>query len=327
MHDSEKHDKTQTALSDRPLLSIVVAFLNEQTNINHFLEVLMASLQPLGVSYELILVDDGSDDDTWNLIRAASATDRRIKGISLSRNFGHQSALFAGLSLSSGQACVTMDGDLQHPPQRIGELLQAWREGFRIVETRRLDSEDFSVFKRFSSRIFNGVFSFLSGLPLTPGISDYRLLDRRVVDVVIQMGDSSVFLRGMTHWVGYRSKTVVYRASERYSGRTKWTWSRLMRYSLSSIVAFSLKPLRIGIWIGFITSLFAFLELAYIIYRYFHGIDVPGWASTLTVISFMFGMLFILVGILGTYMGTMVEILKKRPRFLIGETCGQFIEK
>jgi dolichol-phosphate mannosyltransferase len=306
---------------DEIVVSIVIPVFNEESNIPPLIEKLTQELVQLGLGYEIILVDDGSSDGTWNAVRSSAENHSQIKGVSLSRNFGPQSAMFAGLHCSSGKAVVTMDGDLQHPPEKIADLVKAWKNGSKIVETRRQDSSDFSVAKRLTSRVFYRIFSFLSGMPMGPGTSDFRLLDRQIVDVITSMGDSNLFLKGMTHWVGFPRSTVIYQAAERHSGRTKWTWIKLVKYSLFSLAAFSLKPLRLGIWLGFITSCLAFLELAYIFYRYFQGIDVPGWASTLTVISFMFGVLFILIGILGSYLGTAVEMLKNRPRFLINDSC------
>jgi dolichol-phosphate mannosyltransferase len=302
-------------------LSVVVPVYNEADNIKALIEATTASLQGLGVTYEIILVDDGSNDSTWEIIKEV-ARHPHVKGISLSRNFGPQKAMFAGLHYCRGDAVVTMDGDLQHPPEKIADLVNAWRQGYKVVETIRVDSRDVSFLKRLTSRLFYRVFSFLSGLPMEAGTSDFRLIDRQVVTTIINMRDPDIFLKGITHWVGFKRTTVTYQAAERRSGSTKWTWHKLIRYSIASLISFSLVPLRMGIWLGFATSFLAFLELVYIFYRYFQGIDVPGWASTLTVISFMFGMLFILIGIIGSYLGSTVEMLKNRPRFLVSELCG-----
>lgn len=307
---------------ERVLLSIVIPAYNEQSNIEPLCEAITASVRKLGMSYEIILVDDGSRDETWSAIKTAAAEDTHIKGLTLSRNFGPQKAIFAGLHYSQGNAVITMDSDLQHPPEKITDLVRAWREGYKVIETVRVDSQDFSFLKRLTSRLFYRLFSALSGLPVGQGTSDFRLIDRQVVRAILDMRDPDLFLKGITHWVGFSRTEVTYQAANRYSGSTKWTWYKLIRYSLSSLVSFSLIPLRLGIWLGFATSLLAFLELLYIFYRYLQGIDVPGWASTLTVVSFMFGMLFMLIGVVGIYLGTAVEMLKNRPRFLVSETCG-----
>jgi len=307
---------------ERPELSVVAPLYNEEGNVGSLVTALQETLAPLGISYEILLVDDGSRDGTWRLIREASASDSHIKGISFSRNFGHQNALYAGMHYATGQAVVTMDGDLQHPPATIPQLIQSWREGHKVVETQRIDSDDTSFFKRLTSRWFYGIFSLLSGLPLARGTSDFRLLDRQVVENLKNMKDSDLFLRGLSHWVGYRKTTIPYHAAPRHAGRTKYSLFRMIRFATSSLLSFSVVPLRLGIYLGLFTSVLAFAELVYIFVRYLQGNAVPGWASILTVISFMFGILFILIGILGAYLGSIFETLKNRPRFLVNETAG-----
>lgn len=319
---AEQSESISGAGNLHPVISVIVPMFNETSNINIFVETLSRELAKIGLPYEVIIVDDGSADDTWSLIKTASDRDQHIKGLSLSRNFGPQSAMFAGLYFAEGDAIVTMDGDLQHPAERIFDLYNAWQQGYKVVETLREDSEDFSAFKRLSSRWFNRVFSALSGFPVRKGISDFRLLDRKVVDAIKEMRDPDIFMRGLVFWVGFPATTITYRAGNRYSGKTKWTWSKLVKYSIRSLLSFSLVPLRMGIWLGFITSLLAFAELVYIFIRYFQGATVPGWASTLTIISFMFGILFIMIGIIGAYLGSIFESVRNRPRFLIDETCG-----
>ncbi|MCD6162475.1 MAG: glycosyltransferase family 2 protein [candidate division Zixibacteria bacterium] len=306
----------------KTVLSVVIPVLNEEGNVAYLLESLIKDIKQLDVSYEIIFIDDGSSDKTWHLITEASKKNAHIKGISLSRNFGHQNAVFTGLHYASGKAIITMDGDCQHPPEKIAELYNAWQKGFKIVNTKRIDSEDFSFIKRFTSRLFNKIFSLLSGLPMSKGLSDFRLIDRQVVDVIKDMRDTDLFFRGITHWVGFSATTITFQANKRYSGSTKFSLWKLFKFSISAILSFSIVPLKFSIWLGFITSLLAFAELVYIFIRYIQGISVPGWASTLTVISFMFGMLFILLGIIGAYLGNIFETLKNRPRFLIQDMSG-----
>lgn len=307
---------------DRPVLSIVVPLFNEEGNAKPLVTALHEVLATLDAPYEIVLVNDGSRDRTWPIILDMATQDRRIRGVSLSRNFGHQNAIFAGLHLSSGEAVITMDGDLQHPPAKIPELFGLWRQGFKVVETRRMESEDVSVFKATTSRLFYRVFSFLSGIPMSEGTSDFRLVDRSVARAMMEMRDAELFLRGMTHWVGFNKATVPYQAGTRHSGRTKYSLARMLRFAGASMLSFSVVPLKLGIWLGLITSLLAFAELVYILVRYLQGNAVPGWASILTVVSFMFGILFVLVGIIGAYLGNIFQILKNRPRFLIEATSG-----
>jgi len=286
------------------------------------LEKLRDVLQTLGIPYEVILVDDGSRDGTWSLISEAAARDDCVKGLSLSRKFGHQNAIFAGLYHALGEAVVTMDGDLQHPPSLVPELFDAWREGCSVVETRRIESEDASFLKRMTSRWFYRIFSLLSGLPLAEGTSDFRLVDRQVVDTILRMRDAELFLRGMTHWVGFQRTTIAYNVERRHAGETKYSLRKMIRFATSSLFSFSMIPLRLGIWLGLITSALAFLELIYILVNYFRGNAITGWASTLTVVSFMFGILFILIGIIGAYVGNVLETVKNRPHFIVQDQLG-----
>jgi dolichol-phosphate mannosyltransferase len=305
-----------------PTLSIVVPLCNEEGNVELLIRELREVMRSIAVPYEVILVDDGSRDRTWSLVREATERDEHVKGVSLSRNFGHQNAIFAGLYFASGDAVVTMDGDLQHPPSLLPELFKEWKNGNQVVETRRIESEDVSLFKKTTSRWFYRIFSFLSGLPMTEGTSDFRLMDRQVVDAVLQMQDAALFLRGIAYWVGFQRTTIPYQAQPRHAGRTKYGLLRMVRFATASMLSFSIVPLRLGIWLGVVTSGLAFIELIYILVSYLRGNVVPGWTSTLVVISFMFGILFILVGIIGAYIGNVLETVKNRPRFIVKERSG-----
>lgn len=303
-------------------LSIVVPIYDEEGNLGALLDALKSTMEKLDLSYELILVDDGSHDNSWAVIQAASSADFCVRGLRLSRNFGHQHAVFAGIQHCSGEAIVTMDGDLQHPPGTIVELVAAWRQGYKVVETRRIESADVSFMKKLTSRLFYRVFSWLSGLTMSPGTSDFRLVDAEVARTIKGMRDTDLFLRGITHWVGFPTTTVTYQAAERYAGQSKYGWSKMLRFALSSVLSFSTIPLKLGIWLGFLTSLLAFVEIVYVVVRYCQGESVPGWASTVAIMSFMFGVLFVLIGIIGVYLGSIFEIVKDRPQYIIQEKAG-----
>jgi dolichol-phosphate mannosyltransferase len=305
-----------------PELSVVVPMYNERTNVSAFVDAVVAVLEPLGVSYELVLVDDGSSDGTWNAIAELASARETVRGLSLSCNFGHQGALLAGLNHARGRAVVTMDGDLQHPPESVPELLAAWREGFKVVNTRRLDSDDTSFFKRLTSRGFYWLFSRLTGVTMEAGASDFRLLDRDAVQALTRLGDTDLFIRGLVSWLGFATKTIPYQARRRHSGVPKFTLKKMLHLSSGAMLSFSAFPLRLGIGIGFVTSALAFVELCYILVTYLRGNVVPGWASVMTVMSLMFGVLFVLLGIIGTYLAKVYEILKRRPRFVVGNRVG-----
>jgi dolichol-phosphate mannosyltransferase len=310
-------------LSLSPVLSIVAPMYNEEGNIAAFVGAVEKSASGVGVPFEIILVDDGSSDGTWAQIAEQTKLHPCLRGARLARNFGHQGALMAGLSEARGEAVISMDGDLQHPPELIPELFARWREGYKVVNTERADAEDTSLFKRTTSRWFYGLFSRLTGVAMAPGNSDFRLLDRSAVRALQGMNDVDLFIRGSVTWLGFRSATLPYRAAKRFSGTTKYSVKKMLRFASGAILSFSLAPLRLGIWIGFITSGLAVLEFIYILYEYEQGKTIVGWPSVMAFLSLMFGILFVLLGVIGTYLGKIFELLKNRPRFLIGDRAGR----
>ncbi len=290
---------------------------NERGNVEPFVQAVTRVMDELGEAYEVILVDDGSADGTWD--RMLALRHPRVWGLRLARNFGHQAAIFAGMSAARGAAVITMDGDLQHPPETIPRLVELWRNGSFVVNTRRLDASDTTAFKALTSRWFYSLFSTLTGVAMEAGSSDFRLLDRRPLDALLAMRDADLFIRGQVSWLGFPQEVVPYQAAARFSGTTKFSLRRMLRFALGAMLSFSLVPLRLGIWAGFVTSALALAELIYIVVRYFQGGTVAGWASMMTVMSLMFAVLFVLLGIVGTYLGKIYEILKARPRFVVSE--------
>lgn len=304
-------------------LSVVVPAFNESRNLPKLYTELVPVLDAVSPRWEIVVADDGSRDDTWEQIVSLHQRDGRVRGVRLSRNFGHQYALFAGLANSQGAAVISMDADLQHPPALIETLVGEWRRGSKIVHTLRQDPPDLPAFKRLSSRLFYRVYSYLSGVPLESGMADFRLLDRQVVESVLQFREQGLFLRGLVQWVGYPSTSVPYRSQARYSGTSKYTFGKMVRLAWSGITSFSVVPLRLGIVLGFATSLLAFAELAYaIVAKEYLGVAVPGWASAVGVVSLLFGVLFILLGIVGEYVGRIMIEVQQRPRFLVSQAVG-----
>jgi glycosyltransferase involved in cell wall biosynthesis len=302
------------------VLSVVSPLFNEEGSIGEFSERAHAACAALKVSFEILLVDDGSRDGTWEAIREAGRRHPEIRGIRLSRNFGGQHALMAGYSAARGDAIITLDGDLQHPPALFPEMIAAWRKGFDIVKTRKNPDPSLGLWKRLTSKAFYRVFSFLSDVPMGEGSSDFRLIDRRVRDQILTFRDTNLFLRGAVEWVGFKSTTLAFDVEPRFSGVSKFTFPNLMRLATSAIVSFSLVPLRIGIWIGFLTAFLSFCELGFVVLAYFKGWSVPGWASTVGIISLLFGIMFVLLGIIGAYIARIHQALMNRPPFIIAET-------
>lgn len=304
-------------------LSIVVPVFNEAGNIEKLCSELIPVLERLGVEWELIFCDDGSDDATWKIIDILHKNDARIKGIRFSRNFGHQYALFAGMQHASGKAVITMDGDLQHPPELLPEMLERWRAGDKIVHTVRVYSNEQGVLKRVTSKIFYRLFTFLSGVKMESGMADFRLLDRQVLDELLKFKEEGLFLRGIVHWVGYQSSKLNFECGQRFSGKGKYNLKKMLKLAWTGITSFSLVPLRLSIIIGVLTSVLAFSEMIYAIYaKIFTDTAVPGWASGVAVVSFLFGILFIMLGVLGEYLGRVLIESRSRPRFLISECIG-----
>lgn len=306
-------------LNSAVTLSIAVPMYNESGNVGALVDAVLQTVGTLDTTAELILVDDGSRDSTWREICAVTAEHPTVRGIKLARNFGHQSALLAGLRFASGTAVVSMDGDLQHPPELIPDLLAAWQDGYKVVNTRRIDAQSTGWFKRTTSRLFYRGFSALSGIEMEAGSSDFRLIDRQALDALLRFDGAGRFLRGATEWMGYPATTIPYQANDRLAGSSTYSLGKMFAFATSAVVSFSTKPLKFGIWLGLLTSTLAFLELIYVLIQAFRGDVVSGWASTVGILSFLFGILFIILGIIGLYIAQIHETLQNRPPFLVDE--------
>jgi glycosyltransferase involved in cell wall biosynthesis len=309
------------ALRGRPeLVSIVVPAYNESANVG----ILAADIASVMQSrpWELILVDDGSSDDTFSRIADLARGDPRIRGLSLTRNFGHQYALAAGLSQARGQVVITMDADLQHPPALLPAMIEKWREGYKVVQGLR-EEENIPLFKRLTSRWFYKIFSLLCGIRLEPGMSDFRLIDREVIDHVNAVDEGNLFLRGLLAWMGYRQARLPYRPGRRHSGASKYGLRRMFGLAWTAIFAFSPVPLRIGTTVGLLMSALSIAELGYVLYAYMSGRTIPGWASTMAFVCILFAILLLLVGMQGAYLLKIYERIQRRPRYIVERTCGQ----
>jgi glycosyltransferase involved in cell wall biosynthesis len=304
------------------MISIVVPAYNEERNVAVLYGGVRDVMEVVARDdWELVFVDDGSTDGTWQAIAALGAGDVRVRGVRLSRNFGHQSALMAGLAAARGEAVIMMDADLQHPPELLPQLIAKWREGFQIVHAVRRDPPRLPWRKRVTSRLYYRLFAFLSGVEIEPGAADFRLLDRQVLDEILQFEEEGLFLRGIVHWVGYSTASVPFDCGERYAGSSKYSFGKMLSLGWHGVSAFSLVPLRIGIVIGLISSSIAFLGVCYaILGKWLDKQAIPGWASSVAISSFLFGVLFVFLAVLAEYVGRIAVEVRRRPRFLVRET-------
>jgi len=302
-------------------LTIVVPAHNEEGNIEPLYRALVHQLDPLNLSWDFIAVDDGSTDGTWKKIKQLAATDGRVFGIHLSRNFGHQNALFAGLSHATGRAVISMDSDMQHPPHVIPTLVEKWQSGYQIVKTVRESAGNLPLVKSLTSDWFYKIFTYLSGVKIKAGASDFRLLDQAVLQEILQLGENDIFFRGVVEWVGYESCDVHYSVESRLSGESKYTVLRMIAFAWKGVSSFSVVPLRIAVVIGLLTSFIAFIATFYaVLSKFLSGEVVSGWASSLALTSFLFGVMFVFLGVLGEYVGRILIEVRGRPRFLISQT-------
>lgn len=306
-----------------PELSVVVPAFEEAGNLLELYRQLKAVLDRLDLDWELVFADDGSGDHTWREICLLHVADPRVRGIRLVRNFGHQFALLAGIGHAHGRAVVTMDADLQHPPAVLEEMIGLWRRGHKVVQTVRQDGSDTPWRKRWMSRLFYRVHGFLSGVEMRHGMADFRLLDREVVDVLLLLPEAGLFLRGLIQWLGFPTAYVSYEVQRRFAGRSKYSLAKMLALAWHGISSFSIVPLRFGIALGLVTGGLAILQLGYVVaVRALSDAVVPGWASVLGVTSLLFAMLFLMLGVIGEYIGRILIEVRGRPRFVVAEGVG-----
>jgi len=304
-------------------LSIVVPLYCEESNVDYLFKRLEAVLDRLGRSYEIVCVDDGSDDDTLKALRHHWQRNPCIKVVALSRNFGKEVALSAGIDYACGQAVVPIDADLQDPPELIETLVTRWKEGYDVVYAKRRSRQGESWLKKWTADSFYRVMERMSKVPIPRDTGDFRLLDRRVVEVLIRLPERTRFMKGLFAWVGYRQTEVLYDRDPRHSGQTKWNYWRLWNFAVDGIVSFSIAPLRIWSYVGIVLAIISFLYGSFLFFRtILLGIDVPGYASLMVAVLFLGGVQMVSLGILGEYLGRVYEEVKGRPLYLVRDTYG-----
>jgi len=297
------------------LLSVVAPVYNEEATVGEFYARVCRSLE--GVPFELVLVDDGSRDGSAAALEQIAATDPRVRVVYLSRNFGHQTALTAGLDHATGDAIVMLDADLQDPPELIVKMLDHWRTGCDVVYAVREQRAGESRFKLATARWFYRLFDWLAQVELQHNSGDFRLLDRRALDALLSMRERNRFLRGMTVWVGFTQAAVPYDRDPRYAGETKYTLARMLSFSLDAISSFSHRPLQLATLLGFLISTLAFIAIPVVIVLKILGSYLPGFGSITITILLLGGIQLITIGIIGEYVGRIYDEVKGRPLYLV----------
>ncbi|MGC1310579.1 MAG: glycosyltransferase family 2 protein [Phormidesmis sp.] len=304
-------------------ISVVVPLYCEESNVDYLFKRLETVLNQLGTSYEIVCVDDGSTDGTLRALRSHHQRNACIKVVALSRNFGKEVALTAGIDYASGAAVVPIDADLQDPPELIESLVARWREGYDVVYAKRRSREGETWLKQTTANAFYRIMEKMSKVPIPRDTGDFRLLDRRVVEVLKRLPERTRFMKGLFAWVGYRQAEVVYDRQPRHSGETKWNYWRLWNFAIDGIASFSIAPLRIWSYVGVAFAVISFLYGSFLLLRTLvSGIDVPGYASLMVAVLFLGGVQMVSLGILGEYLGRVYEEVKGRPLYLVRDTLG-----
>ncbi|MDO8606904.1 MAG: glycosyltransferase family 2 protein [Phaeospirillum sp.] len=307
-----------TSDSSAPILSVVIPCYNEGENVPLLFARLGPVLRGLGVSFEVVCVNDGSGDDTLEQLLEVQKTEPALRIVDLSRNFGKEKALSAGLFHSRGQAVVPMDADLQHPPEAIADMLAQWRDGWEVVFARRDARAGQSLSERLFAKGFYWVFDHLSDVRLPREVGDFRLMDRKVVETINKMPERSRFMKGIFAWIGYRHTEIIYHQAERAAGVSKFNSLKLLRFAFDGLTSFSNFPLKVWGAIGAVISSLAFIYIVIRIIRTLvWGVDVPGYESILVSVLFLGGMQLLTLGIIGDYLGRVFDEVKGRPLFII----------
>lgn len=312
-----------------PVYSVVLPVYNESGSIEHCIQRLIAVMESLGQSFELVFVDDGSLDQSFSILEKHVKQDKRIHVVSLSRNFGHQAALVAGLEHASGQAVISMDADLQHPPELIPEMLKLWREGNMVVYTIKQAAESVSPLRRLAMKVAYALIRATTGLEISFGQSDFRLLDRVVVDELIRMSERRKWLRGLVSWVGFKQAAIPYTPAARYAGTPKYSYKKLFQLAFDGIFSFSVLPLRATLVVGFLAAslalFYALFSFVVVVSAWYGGSSSqvpPGWLSIIMVVLFLGGIQLISIGLVGEYLGRVFEEVQHRPVYVVRRRLG-----
>lgn len=307
----------------RPFISVVVPVFNEQPNIQKFYEEATKALVSLDADYEIIFVDDGSKDATPLILSRLTQEDEHVRAFILARNFGHQLALTCGMDHALGDAVITMDGDLQHPPAMIPDLVAKWQEGNDVVQTIRESTDDAGFLKRMTSKWYYRLLNAVSPVHIVPGGSDFRLLDRQVLETFKRFREHDRFIRGIIGDIGYTQAFIHFVAPKRFAGKSKFSVHKMLNFALDGIMAYSRIPLRVSFYLGMLSGLLSVLLIIHVLYCSFVGQAVPGWTTMMIVACFFGGLQLIFIGVIGEYIGRIFEEVKDRPLYWLRAELGR----
>jgi glycosyltransferase involved in cell wall biosynthesis len=312
-----------TARGRKQSLTIVIPILNEVRGLPLLEQRLKPVLDALGRTWDVLFIDDGSTDDTLEALRQLHDRDPRFKAVSLSRNFGKEIAVAAGLKFATGDGVIVMDGDLQHPPEVIPEFVRKWDEGYDIVYAQRTSRETDAPLHRWFARLFYRLFKAASGTELPDGAGDFRLIDRKAVNVLNRLGERARFNKGLYAWVGFRSIGIPYHVAPRADGKSRWRPRQLLHFALDGLASFTTIPLRVWSYLGLLIAALSFAyTLFFLIKTLVYGVDVPGFPTLVISLMFFSGVQLISLGVIGEYLGRVYEEVKGRPLFIVAETIG-----
>ena len=304
------------------MLSVILPSYNEEKMIAKATERMAEILQPEKIDYELLFIDDGSRDNTWAQINEAAGKDSHVVGVHFSRNFGKEAAMFAGLEQAKGDCCVVIDCDLQHPPEKIVEMYRLWEQGYEVVEGIKEDRGEESGLHKFAANSFYGLISKATGMDMSSS-SDFKLLDRKVVDTLNSLPERNVFFRALSFWVGYKKTSVSYCVQERTEGVSKWSTKSLIKYALTNISSFSSAPLHIVTVLGFIMLAVSVVLGIIALVQKISGVALGGFTTVILLLLFSASVIMISLGIIGYYIARIYDEIKGRPRYIISRICGR----
>jgi dolichol-phosphate mannosyltransferase len=309
----------------KPVLSIIAPIFNEEKNIPELYRRVSEVMNTTQDSWELVLVDDGSSDQSYDLIQELAQRDPRVRPVIFARNFGHQIAVTAGLDYARGDAVVIIDADLQDPPELIVDMLAKWREGYQVVYAVRAEREGETFFKKFTASMFYRIIFRITDVKIPLDTGDFRLLDRKVVNVLNQMREKHRFLRGMSAWAGFRQIGLPYKRSARFAGETKYPLKKMLKLALNAVTGFSYVPLQLATYLGFISAAISIIAIPVIIlFRLLGHQEFLGQATTLIAVLFLGGVQLISLGILGEYIGRIYDEVKGRPLYIVAQNPSDF---